>query len=164
MAIKITNVESRKTQTERRITYRDLFLDLTESEQPRTTALYGKQTQLDLHTSVDEGAIMNSLKNIFTTNPGEKILDPTFGLNLTQWLFEPLNEFTAQEIGEAIIEGIETFEPRVNIKNVSVDMNVDRNEYRLELVLTIPSLNIIDKTYGAILKQPGFDFLTNTTN
>lgn len=164
MAIKVNRVASRPTQTERRTTYRDLFLDLVESDQPHNNALYGKTTQVDLKTSTDEGAIMNSLRNIFTTNPGEKILDPTFGLSLSRWLFEPLDEFIAQEIGEAIVEGIERFEPRVSVKNITVNMNSAQNQYDLTLVLTIPSLNIIDKTYEAILNQPGFDFLTNSTS
>ena len=164
MAIKVTRVSSVPTQTERSITFRDLHLDLMESEQPFSNTMYGKSTQLDLKTSIDEGAVMNSLKNIFTTSPGDKILDPTFGLNLTRWLFEPLDEFIAQEIGEAIVEGIERFEPRVNINNITVNMDTTRNQYDLKLVLTIPSLNIIKKSYDAILNQPGFDFLTNTTS
>lgn len=164
MAIKVTRVESLPTQTERRITYRDLYLDLTEDERPITDSLYGKVTRVDLQTSYDEGAILNSLRNIFTTNPGEKILDPTFGLNLTRWLFEPADEFIAHEIGEAIVEGIEKFEPRVSVKNISVNVNAENNQYDLKLVLTIPSLNIIDRTYEAILNQPGFDFLTNSPN
>lgn len=164
MAIKITRVESPPTQTERRHTYRDLHLDLSETEDPRGNSIYGKTSKRDLQTSTDEGAIMNSLRNLFTTNPGEKILDPTFGLNLTRWLFQPLDEFVAQEIGEAIVEGIERYEPRVSIKNVVVNIDQERNQYDLKLVLTIPSLNIIDKTYEAILNQPGFDFLTNTSS
>lgn len=164
MAIKVSRVASRSTQTERRTTYRDLHLDLTEDERPVTSSLYGKVTRLDLQTSIDEGAIMNSLRNIFTTNPGEKILDPTFGLNLTKWLFEPVDEFIAQEIGEAIVEGIEKFEPRVSVRSITVNMDAERNQYDLKLVLTIPSLNIIDKTYEAILNQPGFNFLTNSTS
>ena len=164
MAIKVTRVSSLPTQTERKTTYRDLYLDLTESSSPQSETLYSKATQLDLATSIDEGAIMNSLRNIFTTNPGEKLLDPTFGLSLTRWLFEPLDEFIAQEIGEAIVEGIEKFEPRVSVKNITVNMDIERNQYNLKLVLTIPSLNIIDKSYDAILNQPGFNFLTNSTS
>jgi len=164
MAIRINRVASRPTQTERKTTYRDLYLDLVESDQPYNDAMYGKSTQIDLKTSIDEGAIMNSLRNIFTTNPGEKILDPTFGLSLTRWLFEPLDEFIAQEIGEAILEGIEKFEPRVSVRNITVNMNAEQNQYDLKLVLTIPSLNIIEKSYEAILNQPGFNFLTNSTS
>ncbi len=164
MAIKVNRVASRPTQTERKTTFRDLHLDLVESDQPYNDSLYGKSTQVDLKTSIDEGAIMNSLRNIFTTNPGDKLLDPTFGLSLTRWLFEPLDEFIAQEIGEAILEGIEKFEPRVSVKNITVNMNTEHNQYDLKLVLTIPSLNIIEKSYEAILNQPGFDFLTNSTS
>ena len=138
-------------------------MDLTEAPIPTSRALFSKQTGTDIKVSHDEGAVMNSLRNIFTTTPGEKILNPRFGINLTQWLFSPISEFNAQEIGEAIVTGIETFEPRLLVKTVRVNANHSRSEYEIQLVLTIPSLNIINKNYDAILNQPAFDFLTNTS-
>ena len=160
MAIKIQPGQALPTTSERKITYRDLHLDLQEQEKPRNMHMYGSTTLIDLQISVDEGAIMNSLKNIFTTTPGEKILDPEFGLNLSRWLFQPASDFTAQEIGEAIVQGIERYEPRVKLKTVNVSVQYEKNQYTIDLVLTIPSLNIIEKTYTGILHQPGFDFLT----
>ena len=162
MAIRVYTGTAKPTQTERQTTYRDLHLDLSEEDSPRSTSLFGSTTKTDLRTSIDEGAILNSLKNIFTTTPGEKLLNPTFGLSLYQWLFQPADEFTAREIGEAIVEGIERYEPRVIIKNVNVKVQEEDNQYTIELVLTIPTLSIVNKTYTAILEQPGFDFLTNT--
>ena len=106
---------------------------------------------------------MNSLRNIFTTTPGQKVLNPGFGINLSRWLFEPCTEFTAREIAEVMLSGIERNEPRVSVKTIQVVANKEANEYIIKLVITIPSLSIIDKTYDAILNQPGFDFLTETT-
>ena len=91
--------------------------------------------------------------------PGEKILNPGFGVNLTQWLFNPISEFNAKEIGEAILAGIENFEPRVKLNNVNVMVDYEQSQYEIKLVLTIPSLSIINRGYDAILNQPGFDFL-----
>ena len=41
---------------------------------------------------------------------------------MKQWLFQPLDEFTAQEIGETIVDGIKRYEPRVVVKNVNIDI------------------------------------------
>jgi phage baseplate assembly protein W len=142
-----------------KIQYRDLYLDLAENTKPSNNASYGKLTQTDIHASVDEGCIMNSLTNLFNTVPGQKILNPEFGINLMQWLFEPVSEFTAREIGEAIQFGITKFEPRVQLTHVSVISDQEKNQYIIKLAIQIPSLNI-STTYDAALNQFGFEFLT----
>ena len=43
-----------------------------------------KNTQ-DLKIDYDEKAIYNSIRNIFNTKKGQKILNPTFGLDLEQY-------------------------------------------------------------------------------
>ena len=143
--------------------YRDITLDLQPDDSPPGVALHGSNIKHDVKLSYDEGAIMNSLRNIFTTSPGQKVLNPEFGINLSRWLFEPCTEFTAREIAEVIIAGIEKHEPRVAIKTIQVIANKEQHEYSIQLVITIPALSIIDKTYDAILNQPGFSFLTETT-
>lgn len=162
MAIKITAGTSLPTQTEKQIKYRDVFLDLDVEGATQKTH-FAKDTKTDLKTSVDEGAIVNSIRNIFSTSPGERVLEPDFGLNLKQWLFQPLDDFTAREIGETILQGIERYEPRVSVNNINVNTSPEKHEYLIQLVLTVPSLNINSKAYEAILSQPGFDFLSHST-
>ena len=161
MAIKVNIGEVKPTQVDSKSRYKDVFFDLEEKSNSGRS-FYNKDTKVDIKSSDDEAAIVNSIRNIFSTSPGERILEPTFGLNLKQWLFEPLDEFTAQEIGETIVSGIKRFEPRVEIKNVNVNINYEQHEYTIQLVMSVPALNINDKTYDAILAQPGFNFLTNT--
>ena len=161
MAINIDQLSSNRGETERQYIYSDIHMDLVADPSPTSSALHSKGTTVDIKLSIDEGAIMNSIKNIFSTTPGEKILNPTFGVNLTRWLFEPISEFNGREIGEAIVSGLQRFEPRVQLNNVTVEVNEEESMYEITLVLTIPSLNIINKKYQAILNQPGFDFLGN---
>ena len=49
------------------------------------------------------------------------------------------------------------------MNNINVDVLPEQNQYTIKLILTIPSLNVYDKSYDAILAQPGFEFLTTTT-
>ena len=161
MPIKITAGTAPPKKTDKRIRYKDLHLDL-EVEQSGGKQFYSKASPVDMKVSVDEAAIINSIRNIFTTTPGERILEPTFGLNLAQWLFQPLDEFTAQEIGETIVRGIRQYEPRVEVKNLNIDVIEEQNQYTIQLTMSIPMLNIDSKTYDAILSTPGFDFITDT--
>lgn len=161
MAIKINVGRDRVAEKQDNVRYKDLFLDLEEMSNSSKN-FFSNDTKVDIKSSDDESAIVNSIRNIFSTTPGERILEPGFGLNLKQWLFEPLDEFTAQEIGETIVNGIKRFEPRVEVKNVNIDINYEQHEYNIQLVLSVPALNINNKTYDAILSQPGFNFLTNT--
>lgn len=159
MSITISKVTGVNNNTISQGVYKDIHYPLSENMLPEEESLYGKVTRTDLQTSTDEQAVMNSIKNIFTTTPGEKVLNPEFGINLTQWLFEPASEFTAREIGEAIQTGIKKFEPRVQLTRVSVIVDEDNNQYIIKLAIQIPSLNI-SRDYDAVLQQPGFDFLT----
>lgn len=161
MAITINTGSAPVRQTSDRITFRDLHIDLVEEVAPKSKTLHGTGTKIDLKTSVDEGAVMNSLKNLFNTIPGQKLLDPTYGLNLSEWLFNPASESVARSIGETIQSGVDRYEPRVNIDHIDIIVNMEQNQYEIELIMTIPSLNIITKSYKAILDQPGFNFLTN---
>ena len=162
MPIKITAGTALPTRTEKNIKYKDVFFDLTEQSSP-VGQLYSKESPLDIKSADDETAIINSIRNIFTTTPGERILEPEFGINLAQWLFQPIDEFVAQEIGETIVSGIQRFEPRVVVKNVNIDIEEEKNQYSIELTMAIPALNIDNKTYDAILGLPGFDFITTSS-
>ena len=146
MSINITSIQSTvPEQSETKYKYKDIVFDLVEDERPNTTSLYHKVTNTDLRHTVDEGAIMNSIKNIFTTKPGDKLLNPTFGLDLSKWLFEPIDDFRAREIGEVLHAGIEKFEPRVTLKNVTVLTDPENHSYRITLSILIPKLNISRK-------------------
>ena len=65
--------------------YRDLKLDL-QVNYTQNTQLEKKRERKDIQVEQDLGAIKKSLFNLFTTIPGQKILNPVYGLNLTQYL------------------------------------------------------------------------------
>ena len=113
----------------------------------------------DLKTDYDLDAIKNSLFNLFTTLPGQKILNPVYGLNLMQFIFTNLSEANARLIGKVIFEGTELFEPRVNILNINVDVNYDQNQYTINMRVNVPSLNLSNISIKGVLKDSGFYFI-----
>ena len=45
---------------------------------------------------VNVRAVMNSIRNIFTWFPGERILNPEFGQRLQQYLYEGITEYNVE--------------------------------------------------------------------
>ena len=137
--------------------YRDLLLDL-KVDFTKNKQLLKKQEIKDIQVSENLGAIKNSLFNLFTTMPGQKILNPLFGLNLTQYLFTSISTTQARIIGESILTGVRRFESRVKIRNINVEPNYDENQYNIFMIIDVPSLNIQGQPLQGILSESGYYF------
>lgn len=93
---------------------------------------------------VNVQAVFNSLHNIFTWTPGERILNPEFGNKLKTYLFDGITDFTAESIIAEIRRCIAEYEPRVNvvsINNASTTNDTENNTIQIDIVFTIPSLS-----------------------
>jgi phage baseplate assembly protein W len=107
----------------------------------------------DLVELLDLDAIKQSIRNIIDWTPGERILNPEFGNQLWQYMYEPINSDTAGRIANSLMVSIETWEPRVSIQSLSVIPKEDNNEYYVTLIYEIPSLGITGVEYPAILSN-----------
>ena len=91
-----------------------------------------------LHSGValaDDGVdIAQSLEILLSTRIGERLLEPRYGCDLTRFIFEPLDTTLATHIKELVRNAILYFEPRIKLE--SVDLNVNPNEGRLEILLS----------------------------
>ena len=90
--------------------------------------------------------------------PGQNLLNPDYGLNLLQYLFEPASDVIAQLIGDRIFKGIKVYEPRVTISGINVEVNIDEQMYTVTLSMFVPSLNSNISITGALTKN-GFNLL-----
>jgi len=91
----------------------------------------------DLIAMKNENAIARSVKNIVFTNPGEKFFNPRFGSRITDSLFENADDLTAIEIQTQIEESINRYEPRVNLKSVDANANIDGNAFDVVIIYDI---------------------------
>lgn len=137
--------------------YTDLLLDL-KIDYTQNIELEKRREIKDLQRSEDLGAVKNSLYTLFTTMPGQKILNPIYGLNLMQYLFVPVSTTQAHIIGEAIFSGVNKFEPRVRIRNINVDANIEENQYSISMTIDVPSLNIFGTSIVGTLNDSGYYF------
>ena len=83
--IKVESIASPKKAVSN-FTYTDLKLDL-EFDYTQNNELLKNREIKDLVVDYDYAAIRNSIFNIITTIPGQRILNPVFGINLQKYLF-----------------------------------------------------------------------------
>jgi phage baseplate assembly protein W len=94
----------------------------------------------DLNRLTDERAVINSIKNLVSTNHYEKPFNPSFGSNLRRLLFENVDNFTSTLIEREIVEVLNNFEPRVTVRTVRVVPTVDENGFNVQLDFYINNL------------------------
>tara|TARA_B100001059_G_scaffold92723_1_gene91833 strand:- start:30712 stop:31116 length:405 start_codon:yes stop_codon:yes gene_type:complete len=92
----------------------------------------------DLNILKDENAIKRSLLNLFSYRKGEKFFDATFGSGIPDLLFEPFDFATAGSLKDEVSNLISTYEPRVNLIEVLVDLNEAEYTYDIQIDYIIP--------------------------
>jgi len=153
-AIRITSLSPTLSS---RVLFNDIRLDL-ETNYTKNTQLLKKREIKDIQNSENIGAIQNSIFNLFTTMPGQKILNPVFGLNLQQFIFTGLSELNGKLMAETILKGLNKYEPRVKVKNVNVEVDYDNNQYNIYLLLNVPALNNTVISLKGTLSESGYYF------
>ncbi len=161
MAIKIPILQALSKELETKsYVYKDVQLDLVK-DQAFNKNIEQNLNLNDIKVSYNREAIYNSLRNLFTTQQGERFLFPLYGLDLRRFLFEPITSVTGESIGQAITYGIKAFEPRVVLKKCLVAANEDENQYNIDIIVSIPAFDD-QTTISSILnvKTQRFTFLT----
>jgi phage baseplate assembly protein W len=95
----------------------------------------------DINIFTNELAVINALKNLILTNHYERPFQPELGSNVRKLLFENLDIITAAALEKEISQTITNFEPRVEIEDISVAPNYDKNSYGVTL-----RFNVINTT------------------
>ncbi|PTT87716.1 hypothetical protein DBR42_11130 [Pelomonas sp. HMWF004] len=65
--------------------------------------------------------VEESLRILFGTAPGERIMHPTYGCGLRRLVFEPMNSSTLTEIRNLIERAVLLFEARITLDAVEFD-------------------------------------------
>lgn len=111
------------------------------------------QPCLKVSKSVNIQAVKNSIRNIFTWIPGERILLPEFGSKLYMLLYEGITQITEERIISEIRQCMTEWEPRasiVEIRNVSTVDDTEDNVIHIDVVFTIPSLSDEQYVYSFV--------------
>ena len=93
--------------------------------------------QKDIAILGNTNAVIESIHNILLTEPGDRPMNPEFGVNLSRFLFEPITEYVAVFIQEEIERALRRFEPRINNISVLVEPLYDQNTFDVTISFNI---------------------------
>lgn len=79
--------------------------------------------------------IMQSLRILFETRPGERVMHPTFGCRIHDYIFDTMSAATMRAMEAAIERAILFFEPRITLEQAKVHA-IDALEGRLAVDIT----------------------------
>jgi len=78
------------------------------------------KTTRGVEMTADEEDIQKSLEILLSTSPGERFLQPKYGVNLDALLFEPLTTTMKTYIRGIIRHALLLYEPRIELHNVTL--------------------------------------------
>ena len=101
-------------------------------------------------TSTTIEAVKNNIRNLLQTEEGERLFQPTLGLNLRRLLFEHITTENLLGIQDAILDKIEFWLPFVEVRNIEVlsrndSTDIGVNQIRVKILFNIKQdANTID--------------------
>ena len=94
---------------------------------------FGKSNTNDVARKFDNNAIKQSLRNLVLTNFYERPFRHSLGANLLDKLFNQPSPGIISQVQTDVRRVIRVFEPRVTLRNVSVDYNSRNQELSVEI-------------------------------
>ena len=96
----------------------------------------------DIRPITDIQAIRQAVKILVLSNFSDRPFHPELGANVTRYLFENADQFTAMGIRDEILRIIERREPRVTNPKVEVQLDEEYNRLLVTIIFQIRNTNI----------------------
>lgn len=105
----------------------------------------------------DFESIKQSIHNILDTKPTQRLFNPEFGAQISDLLFEVMDEITEIRIKSFIIDAINRWEPRVTMDfaNSTVTAIYEENKYDVTLSFKIKGIEDETFSFNGILERSG---------
>ena len=133
MAIYDSQTKSKSDRNSR--SFRDLDLDFTRNAVTN-----------DVNVVEDVVAVKRALRNLIQTNFYERPFQPELGCGIRELLFENFTPMTKVFLESKIEEVIINYEPRVQLQNVAVDDDQDKNRLVVDIyfyVVGVPGPQVV---------------------
>jgi phage baseplate assembly protein W len=93
--------------------------------------------------------VKQNFKNLMLTNPGERMMDPTFGVGITTFLFEIDNPILYEDITSKIREQVNKYLSYIEVQDVifnsqRLDNDIDDNFLSILIKYRITPLDLSD--------------------
>jgi phage baseplate assembly protein W len=90
--------------------------------------------------------VRQSIRLILQTDPGERVMRPTFGAGLRGYLMDPNTPSTRAQIALDVQAALQTWEPRITVTSVLVVPGDDP----AEALVTVSYVHVRDQALGSI--------------
>jgi uncharacterized protein len=114
----------------------------------------------------EEADVASSLQILLSTMPGERVMQPLYGCNLSELLFESLDTRLKTLMADKVESAILYYEPRVTLESVNLDDSLElEGVVLIEVVYRVKSTNSRFNFVYPYYKQEGTDInLTTRVN
>ena len=92
--------------------------------------------------------VKQNFKNLLLTSPGERIMNPDFGVGLRNYLFEPRSH-SIPAIRQKIEQQVNKYMPYIRINQINFDAGLhnaeiieNSNILSIEVIYDVPSMNL----------------------
>jgi len=106
----------------------------------------------------DEPDIKSSLDILFSTDPGERVMQPTYGCALRKFVFEPMNISTKTMMEKVIKDSLMFHEPRIIVDKIQIGL-ADNADPRLIQQSNLEGLLPISIDYRIITTNTRYNYV-----
>jgi phage baseplate assembly protein W len=96
-------------------------------------------------TYTSKDATRNNLINFFLTGQNERVFNTRFGSGIRNLLFENITVESIDTTREIILQGLQTYFPQVEVRNLQLIPEYDQNLVNFELKYAVRETNISDE-------------------
>jgi phage baseplate assembly protein W len=91
------------------------------------------------------GLIKQNLRNLVLTAPGERMMDPEFGVGIRNYLFGSPGDNTSEEVQTAIAEQVSRYMSFVELVEINISLVEDSQIMHVALGYRVPSIGVADR-------------------
>jgi phage baseplate assembly protein W len=96
-----------------------------------------------LVTNTGKDRVVQSIRNILETPLGTRFFLPSFGSRLNEVIFEPNDYILKDLVALYIRQALETWEKRIEIKEIAIDVDSDPNICYVRLLFKIKGVSAV---------------------
>lgn len=85
----------------------------------------------EIKRAVNVEAVKASIRNILGTRPGERLMFPTFGSTMKNYVFDPVNSDLIDSVMDSVKSDIETWDNRVEVTGLDYFGDPDNNSVNI---------------------------------
>ncbi len=104
-----------------------------------------------------EEDIRQSLEILFSTELGERLIEPDFGCSIKNMVFEPVDATLSAYMENLISDAITYHEPRIVLEEININEDPENGTLVIELEYKIPETNTRSNFVFPFYKDEGTD-------